>query len=68
MESDLKEKMQEIIRQQPDDSSYEDILRELAFELMVGRGLEDSRQGKLVSNEEMGEEFERGRNKMDGRS
>jgi predicted transcriptional regulator len=52
--AETKEKMQEIIRQQPDDSSYEDILRELAFELMVERGLEDSRQGKLVSNEEMG--------------
>ncbi len=51
---EAKEKMQEIIRQQPDDSSYEDILRELAFELMVERGLKDSRQGKSVSNVEMG--------------
>lgn len=33
--AEAKEKMQEIIRQQPDDSSYEYILRELAFELMV---------------------------------
>ena len=66
--TEAKEKMQEIIRQQPDDSSYEDILRELAFELMVERGLEDSRQGKVVSNEEMGRRFERGRNMMDGRS
>ena len=53
--AETKEKMQEIIRQQPDDSSYEDILRELAFELMVERGLDDSRQGKMVSNEEMGQ-------------
>lgn len=53
--AEAKEKMQEIIRQQPDDSSYEDILRELAFELMVERGLDDSRQGKTISNEEMGQ-------------
>ncbi|MDZ7844621.1 MAG: hypothetical protein U5K99_07465 [Anaerolineales bacterium] len=53
--AETKEKMQEIIRQQPDDSSYEDILRELAFELMVERGLDDSRQGKTISNEEMGQ-------------
>ena len=52
--AETKEKMHEIIRQQPDDSSYEDILRELAFELMVERGLDDSRQGKTISNEEMG--------------
>jgi len=48
MTSDLKEKIQESLRQQPDDSSYEDILRELAFELMVERGLENSCQGKVV--------------------
>lgn len=54
MMSDPKEEMLEIIRRLPDDSSYEEILRELAFELMVERGLEDSCEGKMVSNEEMG--------------
>ena len=53
MPSDLKGKLQKIIRQQPDDSTYENILRELAFGLMVERGLEDSRQGKMVSDGEM---------------
>ena len=48
-----KEKMAEIINSQPDDSSYEEIFRELAFELMVERGLDDSRAGRLISNEEM---------------
>jgi hypothetical protein len=51
--SSAKEKMAEIIQSQPDDASYEDIMRELAFERMVARGLEDSRHNRTVSNEEM---------------
>jgi len=52
--AEAKEKMTEIIHKQPDDSSYEEILRKLAFALMVERGLEDSRKGQMISNEEMG--------------
>jgi len=33
-----KEHIVEIIKRQPDDSSYDDIVRELAFDLMVQRG------------------------------
>jgi predicted transcriptional regulator len=49
----VKERMTEIIKSQPDDASYEEIMRELAFERMVDRGLEDSRKGRVVTNEEM---------------
>jgi predicted transcriptional regulator len=49
-----KEKMTAIIQNQPDDSSYDEILKELAFARMVERGLEDSRAGRTISNEEMG--------------
>lgn len=49
----VKETMKEVIDAQPDDSSYEEILRELAFARMIDRGLEDSRAGRTVSNEEM---------------
>lgn len=49
----VKEKMTEIIQSQPDDSTYEEILRELAFGRMIERGLEDSRAGRTISNEEM---------------
>jgi len=48
-----KEKMTAIIQNQPDDSSYDEILKELAFARMVERGLEDSRAGRTISNEEM---------------
>ena len=45
--------LSEIIRRQPDDSSYDDIVRELAFDLMVQRGLKDSDEQRTISNEEM---------------
>ena len=48
-----KEEMTEVIRSQPDDASYEEIMRELAFKCMVYRGLEDSIKGRTVTNEEM---------------
>jgi len=37
----------------PEDSSYEDILRELAFERMVECGLADAKAGRTISSEEM---------------
>jgi len=51
--STAKQKMAEVIQSQPEDATYEEIMRELAFERMVARGLEDSRAGRVVSNEEI---------------
>ena len=51
--SNVKEKMTEVIQSQPEDATYEEIMRELAFEKMVARRLEDSRRGRVVSNDEM---------------
>lgn len=51
--SNAKQKMTEVIQSQPDDATYEEIMRELAFERMVSRGLEDSRKGRTISDEEM---------------
>ena len=48
-----KEHIAELIKRQPDDSSYDEIVRELAFDLMVQRGLKDSDEGRTISNEEM---------------
>ena len=48
-----KEHIAEIIKRQPDDSSYDDIVRELTFDLMVQRGLKDSGERRTISNEEM---------------
>ena len=49
-----KERLKHVIDAQPDDASYDEILRELAFERMVERGLADSRAGRTISDEEMG--------------
>ena len=49
----IKEIMTEVIQAQPEDATYEEIMRELAFERMMERGLADSRGKRLVSNQEM---------------
>ena len=51
--SKAKEQIVRIVNELPDDSSYDEILRELAFERMVARGLRDSDAGRVISNEEM---------------
>jgi predicted transcriptional regulator len=48
-----KDQMIRLIQEQPEDSSYDDILRELAFARMIERGLADSRAGRTISDEEM---------------
>ncbi|MCA9248360.1 MAG: hypothetical protein KDA42_14640 [Planctomycetales bacterium] len=54
----VKETMSEIIARQPDDSSFEEIMRELAFARMVERGLSDADSGRVVSNEEVKRKIE----------
>lgn len=48
-----KDTMTAIIARQPDDSSYDEILRELAFARMVERGLDDSDAGRTISDEDV---------------
>jgi len=48
-----KEQITQLVQQQPDDSSYDEIVRELAFHLMIERGLKDSDEGRTISNEDM---------------
>ena len=52
--STAKEELTKLIQRQPDDSSREEIVRELAFHVMVERGLADADAKRTVSNEEMG--------------
>jgi hypothetical protein len=52
-ESTPKNWMINIIQSQPDDSSYDEILRELAFARMVELGLADSDEGRTISSEEV---------------
>jgi hypothetical protein len=52
--STAKEELTRLIQRQPDDSSSEEIVRELAFHVMVERGIADSDAKRTISNEEMG--------------
>lgn len=52
--SKAKEELAQLIQQQPADSSGEEIVRALAFHVMVQRGLADADAGRSISNEEMG--------------
>ena len=48
--SSVQERMVEIIEAQPADSSFDEILRELAFARMIEAGLNDVDQGRVVSH------------------
>jgi len=49
----VKEKITELVLSQPEDSTYDEIMKELAFARMVDRGLEDVRADRVISNSEM---------------
>ena len=51
--STVKEELARLIEGQPDDSTREEIVRELAFHVMVERGLADSDAKRVISNEDM---------------
>jgi predicted transcriptional regulator len=48
-----KQRILEILDEQPDDSTYEELLRELVFAQMIERGLADSEAGRTISHAEM---------------
>ena len=48
-----KQSAKKVIDSLPNDTSYYDILKEFAFNRMIERGLEDSKNGRTISNEEM---------------
>lgn len=48
-----KEDLTRLIESQPDDASYDEIVRELAFHVMIQRGLADSDARRTISSEEM---------------
>ena len=56
--SPAKAQLIRLIEEQPDDSSFEEVLRELAFAAMVERGIADSDAGRTISNEEMARRIE----------
>jgi hypothetical protein len=51
--STVKEELTQLIQGQPEDSTSEEIVRELALHVMVERGLADSDAKRTISNDEM---------------
>lgn len=53
--SPAKESMLDIIGRQPDDSTYDEILRKLVFARIVQRGLEDAAASRTRTAEKVAE-------------
>lgn len=47
-----KERLMSVLQDQPEDSSFEELLREMAFARMIDRGVDDSENGRTISHEE----------------
>jgi predicted transcriptional regulator len=47
-----------LVEDQPEDSSYDEILHELAFVRMVERGIADADAGRVVPHEEVKRRFD----------
>jgi len=43
----------QVINSLPIDTSYDEIIKELAFDRMIKKGLEDSKNRKTITNKEM---------------
>jgi len=54
----VKERMIKIIQEQPDDSDYSEILKELSFSFMVNRGILNSENNKITSHEDFLKEID----------
>lgn len=56
--SSVKDAMINIIGRQPEDSTYDEILRELAYARMVQRGLDDADAGRTVPDSDVRRKIE----------
>lgn len=53
----VKEQAHKIIDRLPEDSSLDEIIRELEFNKMVDRGLSEAKEGLGISSDEMQEKI-----------
>lgn len=51
--STAKDELRALLESQPEDSSTEELVRELAFHVMVQKGLADSDARRVITNKEM---------------
>jgi predicted transcriptional regulator len=53
-----KQHLMTILQQQPEDSSYDELLKELAFARMIDRGLKDVEAGRTANNDDVRREID----------
>jgi len=58
MSLSAKEQVLHILDELPDDSSFDELLRELALARMIERGLADRDSGRTLSNAEMKQQID----------
>lgn len=46
-----KGRIRDLLNELPEDTSYDEVIRELLFARMVDRGLADAREGRTISHE-----------------
>ncbi len=51
--STAKELMRKVVETQPEDASYEEIMRALTFDRMIARGMEDVRADRVIDDREL---------------
>lgn len=57
--SEAKRELIRLIKKQPADGNVEDVVNELVFHMIVLRGLEDVRAGRLIPHEEVVREIQK---------
>ncbi len=56
--SSAKQTVADIVKEMPEDSSYDEILEELLMNRMIERGLADVEAGRTISDDEMAKTIE----------
>ena len=53
----VKDKMHNIIDKQPDDSTYDEIMKELFFNRMIAKGIDDVEKGRVYTEDQVDREI-----------
>ncbi len=50
--SPIQDHLVDLIRQQPEDATWDQLMEQILIQHMVDEGLEDARAGRMLSNED----------------
>lgn len=52
-----KDRASKLLEKQPEDSSYDEIIRELIFDHLIENGLDDSKNNRITSHDDLKKEI-----------